>query len=73
MTGVLEPRSSWTATRCSLAKALEIVHTRSAMLVLREAFYGATRFDEFTERTGLSRTGHLGAAARAGRRRPAPP
>jgi DNA-binding HxlR family transcriptional regulator len=54
MTGVLEPRSSWTATRCSLAKTLEVVHTRSAMLVLREAFYGANRFDEFAERTGLS-------------------
>jgi DNA-binding HxlR family transcriptional regulator len=54
MTGVLEPRSGWTATRCSLAKAVEVVHTRSAMLVLREAFYGAARFDEFTERTGLS-------------------
>jgi DNA-binding HxlR family transcriptional regulator len=54
MTGTLEPRSGWTATRCSLAKTLEVVHTRSAMLVLREAFYGATRFDDFTERTGLS-------------------
>jgi DNA-binding HxlR family transcriptional regulator len=54
MTGVLEPRSSWTATRCSLAKTLDVVHTRSAMLVLREAFYGASRFDEFAERTGLS-------------------
>ncbi len=54
MTGTLEPRSGWTATRCSLAKTLEVVHTRSAMLVLREAFYGATRFDQFSERTGLS-------------------
>jgi DNA-binding HxlR family transcriptional regulator len=54
MTGALEPRSGWTATRCSLAKTLEVVHTRSALLVLREAFYGATRFDEFTGRTGLS-------------------
>jgi DNA-binding HxlR family transcriptional regulator len=54
MTGELEPRDSWTATRCSLAKTLDVVHTRSAMLVLREAFYGATRFDEFVERTGLS-------------------
>jgi DNA-binding HxlR family transcriptional regulator len=54
MTGVLEPRSAWTAERCSLAKALEVVHTRSAMLVLREAFYGATRFDEFAQRTALS-------------------
>ena len=51
MTGVLEPRSAWTAERCSLAKALEVVHTRSAMLVLREAFYGATRFDDFALRT----------------------
>jgi DNA-binding HxlR family transcriptional regulator len=54
MTGALEPRSAWAARRCSLAKAIEIVHTRSAILVLREAFYGATRFDEFVARTGLS-------------------
>jgi DNA-binding HxlR family transcriptional regulator len=54
LTGDLEPRDSWRATRCSLAKAAEVVHTRSAMLVMREAFYGATRFEEFTERTGLS-------------------
>ncbi len=54
LTGELEPRDSWQATRCSLAKAAELVHTRSAMLVMREAFYGATRFEEFTDRTGLS-------------------
>lgn len=54
MTGALEPRSGWTATHCSLARTLEVVHTRSALLVLREAFYGAHRFDEFTARTDLS-------------------
>jgi DNA-binding HxlR family transcriptional regulator len=54
MTGTLEPRSGWTADRCSLVKTLEVVHTRSALLVLREAFYGATRFDEFADRTGCS-------------------
>lgn len=54
MTGALEPRSGWTAERCSLAKTLDVVPTRSALLVLREAFYGATRFDEFVARTGLS-------------------
>jgi DNA-binding HxlR family transcriptional regulator len=54
MTGELQPRASWQATRCSLAKAAEVVHTRSALLVLREAFYGATRFEDFAERTGLS-------------------
>jgi DNA-binding HxlR family transcriptional regulator len=54
LTGELEPRDGWQATRCSLAKTAEVVHTRSAMLVMREAFYGATRFEEFAERTGLS-------------------
>ena len=54
MTGALDPRGDWTAERCSLGKALEVVHTRSAMLVLREAFYGATRFDDFAARTELS-------------------
>jgi DNA-binding HxlR family transcriptional regulator len=54
MTGELDPRGSWTATRCSLARAAEVIHTRSALLVMREAFYGATRFEEFAERTGLS-------------------
>jgi DNA-binding HxlR family transcriptional regulator len=54
MTGTLDPRGGWTADRCPMAGALDVVHTRSAFLVLREAFYGATRFEEFAERTGLS-------------------
>jgi DNA-binding HxlR family transcriptional regulator len=54
LTGDLEPRDAWKAKRCSIAQAAEVVHTRSALLVLREAFYGATRFEEFAERTGLS-------------------
>jgi DNA-binding HxlR family transcriptional regulator len=37
-----------------MAATLEIVSTRSAFLILREAFYGATRFDEFVERTDIS-------------------
>ena len=31
-----------------------MIPTRSAFLVLREAFYGTTRFDEFAERVGIS-------------------
>ena len=54
MTGALEPRDGWTADRCPMAHALDVVRNRSAFLVLREAFYGATRFDEFVGRTGLS-------------------
>jgi len=54
MTGVLDPRDEWEAEGCPIAASLELVGTRSAMLILREAYYGATRFDQFTARTGLS-------------------
>ena len=54
MAGVLEPRSAWNAERCSIAAALEVVSARSAFLILREAFYGTTRFDDFAERVGIS-------------------
>jgi len=52
--GELNPRSGWRAERCSLARALEIVSTRSAFLLLREAFYGTERFDDFANRVGIS-------------------
>ena len=39
---------------CPIERALGVVGTRSAMLLLREAMYGATRFDELTARTGLT-------------------
>ena len=54
MTGRLEPRSSWTADRCTIAGTLDVITTRSAFLLLREAFYGTTRFDDFARRAGLS-------------------
>ncbi|HEV7176946.1 MAG TPA: helix-turn-helix domain-containing protein [Solirubrobacteraceae bacterium] len=54
LTGSLSPREGWKAERCTIAKALDVVSTRSAFLILREAFYGTTRFDEFAERVGIS-------------------
>jgi DNA-binding HxlR family transcriptional regulator len=39
---------------CPVVAALDVVSTRAAFLVLREAFYGASKFDEFVARTGLS-------------------
>jgi DNA-binding HxlR family transcriptional regulator len=54
MTGRLEPREAWEASRCSIAKALEVVSARSAFLILREAFYGATRFEQFAKQAGIS-------------------
>jgi DNA-binding HxlR family transcriptional regulator len=54
MAGVLDPRSGWEATNCSIARALEVVGTRTALLLMREAFYGTTRFDDFVSRVGAS-------------------
>jgi DNA-binding HxlR family transcriptional regulator len=54
LTGSLNPREGWKADRCTIAKSLDVVSTRSAFLILREAFYGTTRFDDFAERVGIS-------------------
>ena len=54
LTGSLNPREGWTADRCTIAKTLDVISTRSAFLILREAFYGTTRFDEFAQRVGIS-------------------
>ena len=54
LSGSLSPRDRWTASACSLAKALGVVSSKSAMLILREAFYGTTKFDDFAERVGIS-------------------
>ena len=50
LTGVLDPREGWKAERCTIAKSLDVLSARSSMLILREAFYGTTRFDDFAER-----------------------
>lgn len=52
--GRLADRGAWRATRCSIDKALGVVGTRSALLLMREAYYGTRRFDEFAERVGIT-------------------
>src|SRR5436305_3675705 len=54
LTGTLDPRDSWSADRCTIARSLDVLTTRSAFLLLREAFYGTTRFDDFAERAQIS-------------------
>ncbi|MCS4255713.1 DNA-binding HxlR family transcriptional regulator [Rhodococcus erythropolis] len=41
-------------SRHSIAKALDIVGTRSAALVLYEAYRGITRFSDFANRIGMT-------------------
>lgn len=55
MDGPLSDLAAWTAgDRCSIARALSVVGTRSTMLILREAFYGTTRFDDFSRRVSIT-------------------
>jgi len=55
MTGALDPRDGWTAgASCTIAKSVELLSTRSAFMLMREAFYGATRFEEFVRRAELT-------------------
>jgi DNA-binding HxlR family transcriptional regulator len=75
LTGALDPREAWTAERCTIAKALDVVSTRSSMLIMREAFYGTSRFDDFVDRVEMApatASTHLRTLTQAGllQRRP---
>jgi DNA-binding HxlR family transcriptional regulator len=39
---------------CPISRALAVVGNRSTVLILREAYYGTTRFDDFATRVGIS-------------------
>ena len=52
--GALADLAAWQPNRCSLALAMDVVGTRSAILLIREAFYGTTRFDDFVRRVGIT-------------------
>jgi DNA-binding HxlR family transcriptional regulator len=54
LTGGLLPRQNWSADMCSIKRALRVAGNTSALLILREAFYGTTRFDDFAERAQIS-------------------
>lgn len=51
---LLEERDRWAGDKCSVSNALSVVGTRSAMLLLREAFFGTRRFDDFARRVGIT-------------------
>src|SRR5271167_4899768 len=48
--------SSYDGQDCSLARALEIVGERWTLLVLRDAFYGVRRFNDFLAHLDMPRT-----------------
>lgn len=51
----LQDRDSWTAgERCSVARVLDLLSTKTVFLTVRECFYGTKRFEDFVERIGTS-------------------
>jgi DNA-binding HxlR family transcriptional regulator len=40
--------------RCPISRALSVVGNRSVLLIMREAYYGTTRFDDFARRVGVA-------------------
>jgi DNA-binding HxlR family transcriptional regulator len=48
-------RTSFQEMNCSVAQCLEVVGEWWSMLIVRDAFLGVTRFDDFHERLGISR------------------
>jgi DNA-binding HxlR family transcriptional regulator len=48
-------RLSYSAANCSIARTLGVVGEKWTLLVLREAFYGVRRFDDFHAALGCAR------------------
>ncbi|MFG1867323.1 winged helix-turn-helix transcriptional regulator [Micromonospora arborensis] len=53
MQDLREDRDSWSNANCSVARAMDIVGSRSTVLVMREALLGTRRFDDFVRRVGV--------------------
>ena len=48
-------RTVWADADCPMARAVDLVGEWGSLLILREAFGGVTRFDDFQERLQISR------------------
>lgn len=48
-------RVDLSAFRCSVARTLDVVGDKWTLLVLRDAFYGVRRFEDFTRDLGVAR------------------
>src|SRR4051794_37790929 len=48
-------RTSFEDMECTLARSLDVIGEWWTLLILRDAFLGVTRFDDFQERLGIAR------------------
>jgi len=54
LSGRLLHRKGPVGDRCPIDRTVQVVGSRSAFLLLREAFYGTTRFDDLVRLTGFT-------------------
>ena len=55
LTGVMRRRARTSlGDRCPIDRTMQVVGTRSAILLMREALFGTFKFDDFVGRTGLT-------------------
>jgi DNA-binding HxlR family transcriptional regulator len=48
-------RASFADMSCSIARSLEVIGEWWTLLIVRDAFFGVTRFEEFQDRLGIAR------------------
>jgi DNA-binding HxlR family transcriptional regulator len=48
-------RASFESMSCSVAQSLEVIGEWWTLLIVRDAFFGITRFEQFQERLGIAR------------------
>src|SRR3984957_5175866 len=54
--GRLADRDTWSAVgECPIEKTMTLLGTKSAMLIMREAYYGTTRFEDLWRRVGITK------------------
>lgn len=49
-------RKNWAVEGCPIARSVDLIGEWGSLLILREAFSGVTRFDDFQKRLGMSRS-----------------
>jgi DNA-binding HxlR family transcriptional regulator len=51
----LMQRNSWADANCPMARSVDLIGEWGSLLILREAFGGVRRFDDFQKKLGISR------------------
>lgn len=54
LSSALGDEGAWRGIACPIDNAASVIGSRPTLLIVREAFYGTTRFDEFVQHTRLT-------------------